>query len=98
MPRAPTCGLGSVLRLPPSSKRRPSFISEKEEDVIAHYMAFWTRGGNIFTCGDASVLLRQYIGDVGRVEEAELRFGRGGMPCRSYFVNFFCVATRSSVG
>jgi len=78
------------LRSPaaPVKLGRPSFFSEKEEDVIAHYMAAWTKDGNILTCECASVLLRQYIGDVGRVEEAELLFGRGGMPCRSYFELF----------
>ena len=75
------------LRSPaaPVKLGRPSFFSEKEEDVIAHYMAAWTKGGDILTCAYASVLLGQYIGDVGRVEEAELRFDRGGMPGRSYF-------------
>ena len=67
---------------------RPSVFSEKEEDVIAYDMAAWTKGCDILTREYASVLLRQYIGDVGRVEEAELRFGRGGMPGRSYFELF----------
>jgi len=67
---------------------RPSVFSEKEEDVIAYDMAAWTKGCDILTREYASVLLLQYIGDVGRVEEVEIRFGRGGMPGRSYFELF----------
>jgi len=43
---------------------RPTFFSAEEEDVIATYMAAWTKGGDLLTFDLASVLLRQYIADV----------------------------------
>ena len=64
---------------------RPTFFSPEEEDIIATYMVSWTKGGDLLTCDLASVLLRQYIADVGRVEEADRMFGDGGWPSRTFF-------------
>jgi len=64
---------------------RPTFFSPEEEDVIATYMAAWTKGGDLLTCELAAVLFRQYIADVRRDEESERRFGDGGFPGRSFF-------------
>jgi len=64
---------------------RPTFFSPEEEDIIATYMVSWTKGGDLLTCDLASVLLRQYIADVGRVEEADRMFGDGGWPGRTFF-------------
>jgi len=63
---------------------RPTFFSAEEEDVIAAYMAAWTRVGDLLTFYLASVLLRQYIADVGRKAEAERLFGGDGMPGRTF--------------
>ena len=49
---------------------RPTFFSPEEEDVIATYMAAWTKGGDLLTCELAAVLLRQYIADVRRDERS----------------------------
>jgi len=38
---------------------RPTFFSSSEEDVLAMYMAAWTKGGDLLTCELAAVLLRQ---------------------------------------
>ena len=63
---------------------RLTFFSAEEEDVIAAYMAAWTKVGDLLTFYLASVLLRQYIADVGRKEEAERLFGGDGMPGRTF--------------
>lgn len=75
------------LRSPeaPVKLGRPSFFSAEEEEVIAMYMAAWTKGGDVLTCELAGTLLRQYIVDVGRVEEADRMFGPDGIPGRSFF-------------
>jgi len=90
--------LRTWLRSPsaPIKLGRPTFFSSEEEDVLAMCMAAWTKGGDLLTCELAAVLLRQYITDMGREEDAERRFGVGGFPERSYF-DFFWGATRSSV-
>jgi len=64
---------------------RPTFLSSEEEDVIAMYMAAWTKGGDLLSCELAAVLLRQCIADMGREEDAERLLGLGGFPGRSYF-------------
>jgi len=64
---------------------RPTFFSAEEEDVIAIYMAAWTKGGDLLTLDLAAALLRQYIAGVGRQEEAERLFGGEGMPGRTFF-------------
>lgn len=78
------------LRSGASAKKlgRPPFFSAEEEEVIATYMVSWTKGGDLLTCDLASVLLRQYIADMGRVEEAERVFGQGGLPGRTVFQLF----------
>jgi len=63
---------------------RPTFFSAEEEDFIATYMAAWTKGGDLLTFDLAAALLRQYISDVGRKEEAERLFGGEGMPGRTF--------------
>ena len=69
----------------PRQAGAPDLFSPEEEDVIATYMAAWTKGGDLLTCELAAVLLRQYIADVRRDEESERRFGDGGFPGRSFF-------------
>jgi len=61
---------------------RPTFFSSEEEDVLAMYVAARTRGGDLLTCELAAVLLRQYMKDMGREEDAERLIGVGGLPGR----------------
>eukprot|EP00170_Pyropia_yezoensis_P003995 contig_16521_g4006 len=67
---------------------RPRFFFREEEDTMAVYFASWTKGGDALTCGLASVLLRQYIADVGREAEAGRCFGVGGIPGRTFLQRF----------
>jgi len=67
----------------------PHVFSPEEEDVIATYMAAWTKGGDLLTCELAAIILRPYIADLRRDEESERRFGDGGFPSRSFFSLFF---------
>jgi len=73
------------IRSAPIKLGRPTFFSSEEEDVLAMYMAAWTKGGDLSTCELPAVLLRQYITDMERKEDAERRFGVCGFPGRSYF-------------
>jgi len=51
-------------------------------------MVSWTKGGDLLTFILSEILLRQYIADAGRVEEAERMFGEGGVPGRTIYHHF----------
>jgi len=52
-------------------------------------MVSWTKGGVLLTFDLDALLLRQNVGDVGRVEEAERMFGEGGVPGRTFYYHFW---------
>jgi len=84
---APRSNVRTWLRSPsaPIKLRRPTFFSSEDEDVLAMYIAAWTKGGDLLSCELAAVLLCQYITDMGRKGDTERRFGVVGFPGRSYF-------------